>query len=153
VVGNLFKTKASGTTRVERMFLITPRMAGTRPANAQATLGTLRTSPTPVAPAAGVPIPAPAPATMPGLQTTAPALAAPARVAAQSAAPAAPPAAAAVAPAPTPAPAAVAPPTRASVVVDLDAMPANAAPRTVPPAAANGGSTATQTRVSTSQTN
>ena len=144
VMGNLFKTKTSGTTRVERMFLITPRMAGTRAATPQATLGTLRSGPTPVAPAAANPSPAPAP--LPGLQTSAPpAAAAPARVAATAPAPI--PAAAPPAPAPT------APPTRASVVVDLDAMPAGAAPRAAPPPAASGGRAATPTRVSTSQTN
>jgi type III secretion protein C len=151
VVGNLFKTKASGTTRVERMFLITPRMAGTRPATPQATLGTLRSGPTPVTPAPGTPVPAPAPATMPGLQTSAPpAAAAPARVAAAAPAPA-------PAPVPLPAPAATAPPTRASVVVDLDAMPGSAAPRAAPqsaaPATGSGGRPAAPTRVSTSQTN
>jgi type III secretion protein C len=136
VVGNLFKTKATQATRVERMFLITPRMAGTRAAAPQATLGTLRTGPTPVTPA-----PAPAPATPPGLQTSAPAQ--PARVATSpAAAPQATPAAAAQpAPAPAPIVAPPAPPARASVVLDLDAMPA--APRSTPAAA--------QTRVSTSQ--
>jgi len=139
VVGNLFKTKSSGTTRVERMFLITPRMAGTRPATPQATLGTLRAGPTPVTPAAGTPTPAPAPAAMPGLQTSAPpAATAPARVAA----------AAAPAPAPIPLPAATAPPTRASVVVDLDAMP-GALPQPPRQASPPAGRIA----VSTSQTN
>ena len=37
VVGNLFKTRSKGSTRVERMFLITPRLAGARPALPQAT--------------------------------------------------------------------------------------------------------------------
>jgi len=160
VVGNLFKTKATQNTRVERMFLITPRMAGTRPAAPQATLGTLRSGPTPVAPAA----PAPAPAVMPGLQTAAPA--APARVAAAPAAqpqpapqpyaPAQPQPVAAPQAQPAPAPIA-APPARASVVVDLDAMP-SAAPRAAPqpaPAAADGARSASgsvaPTRVSTSQ--
>ncbi|HEU5296940.1 MAG TPA: type III secretion system outer membrane ring subunit SctC [Burkholderiaceae bacterium] len=140
VVGNLFKTKATQNTRVERMFLITPRMAGTRPATPQATLGTLRTGPTPVAPAAPMPAPAPAPATMPGLQTSAP-------PAANSASPANRVAATPAAAPQTPAP--VAPPTRPSVVVDLDAMP-SAAPRAAP---SDSGRGLAPTRVSTSQTN
>jgi len=136
VVGNLFKTKSSQNTRVERMFLITPRIAGTRTAAPQATLGTLRAGPTPVSPAAPLPAPAPSPAAMPGLQTAVPA-AAPARVAATPAV--VMPAVAPPPPAPAPTPTPVAPPARASVVVDLDAMAA--APRSAP------------TRVSTSQTN
>jgi type III secretion protein C len=147
IVGNLFKTKSSSSTRVERMFLITPRMAGTRVAPPQATLGTLRTGPTPVAPAApatGTPLPAPAPATMPGLQTSAPpAAAAPARVAVAT-------------PLPT-APALVAPAARASVVLDLDAMPSSAAPRSAALSAGDGapggGRAVAPTRLSTSQTN
>jgi type III secretion protein C len=138
VVGNLFKTKTSSNTRVERMFLITPRMAGTRTAPPQATLGTLRSGPTPVAPAP-TPVPGPAPAAPQGLQTAAPA-AAPTRVAAPAAMPA--------------------PPARASVVVDLDAMPSTAAPaRTPAPAAApadgarSGGRLVVPTRVSTTQPN
>src|SRR5262245_2497465 len=160
VVGNLFKTKTSQNTRVERMFLITPRMAGTRAASPQATLGTLRSGPTPVAPAPGVPTPAPAPAAMPGLQTSAPqSNPAPARVAnAPAAAPQ--PAIAAAPPQPVAAPVqVVAPPQRASVEVALDAMPAGrAAPRAAPQAApaADGARNAARTpatRVSTSQTN
>jgi type III secretion protein C len=146
VVGNLFKTKSSQNTRVERMFLITPRMAGTRAAAPQATLGTLRTGPTPVtpaAPAAGVPTPA-QPAAMPGLQTSAPpAATAAARVAA--------------APAPSPPPALVMPATRASVVVDLDAMPSGPARTASPPPAVNDSARNSgriaPTRISTSQTN
>ena len=141
VVGNLFKTKATQNTRVERMFLITPRMAGTRPASPQATLGTLRSGPTPVAPAAPAPTPAPASTTMPGLQTSAP-------PAATSATPANR-VAAAPQPAPAPAPAPMSPPTRPSVVVDLDAMP-SAGPR---PAPIDGGRGVAPTRVSTSQPN
>lgn len=142
VVGNLFKTKSSSNTRVERMFLITPRMAGTRAAPPQATLGTLRSGPTPVTPAPGVPVPA-QPAAMPGLQTSAPpAAAAPARVAAAE-------------PTPPPATTLVAPPARASVVVDLDAMPSSPAPRTAPQpqagtdSARNGGRSVAPTRIST----
>jgi len=132
VVGNLFKTKTSQSTRVERMFLITPRMAGTRPAPPQATLGTLRAGPTPVAPAAPAPT---VPTAMPGLLTTAPAgetrvaaagVAQPAGVAPSAPAPSIP----------------IAPPARASVVVDLDAMPSG------PPRQADGRGA----RVGTSQT-
>src|SRR6185369_1586633 len=72
VVGNLFKTKTSSNTRVERMFLITPRMAGTRTAPPQATLGTLRAGATPVAPAQQTGAPAaPQQAPTPGQQTAA----------------------------------------------------------------------------------
>jgi type III secretion protein C len=156
VVGNLFKTKSTQNTRVERMFLITPRMAGTRPAAPTATLGTLRAGPTPVAPAApngGVPVTAPA--VQPGLQTAAPPVPTPAQPAAKVAAAPAPAAPATPAPAPvatpTPAPAPIAPPTRASVVVDLDAMPSSPAPRSAAPAPAARGTA--PTRVSTSQTN
>jgi hypothetical protein len=122
------------------MFLITPRMAGTRTAPPQATLGTLRSGATPVAPANnGTPLPAPAPAAPPGLQTAAPS-AAPLRVAAP------------------PAPAL---PARASVVVDLDSMPSAAPPRANPQPAApatndaarNAGRVAVPTRVSTTQPN
>jgi type III secretion protein C len=67
VVGNLFKTKTKSTQRVERMFLITPRLAGTRPAG-----GSLPQS-------------APAPATAPTAPVlTAAAAAAPAASAAQA---------------------------------------------------------------------
>jgi type III secretion protein C len=144
IVGNLFKTKASSNTRVERMFLITPRMAGTRVAPAQATLGTLRAGATPVAPAAPAggtpqPTPAPTPAAAPGQQTVAAPAPAPARVAAPTG------------------------PARASVVVDLDSMastaaPARAAPQAAPqqPApsdAARGGRVVSPTRTSASQLN
>jgi hypothetical protein len=123
------------------MFLITPRMAGTRTAPPQATLGTLRNGPTPVTPGqqqSGAPAPQ-QPAT-PGQQT----VSAPNRVAA---------------PAPAPAPAPVAaPPTRASVVVDLDAMPSSAPQRpSAPPAAtppsnpAPGARVAMPGRINTSQ--
>jgi hypothetical protein len=56
-------------------------------------------------------------------------------------------------PAPAPAPAAIAPPSRASVVVDLDAMPATAAPPPAADGARDGGRIVVPTRVSTSQTN
>jgi type III secretion protein C len=116
VVGNLFKTQTKQATRIERMFLITPRMAGSRPAPASTTLRTAQSSgaAAPAAPAgpqtaqaAPAPI-APAPAT---------ATPQPVQVAAQV-------------PAPRPA-APVAPPPRASVVLDLDAM---SAPSSAPPA-------------------
>ena len=130
VVGNLFKTKTSSNTRVERMFLITPRMAGTRTAPPQATLGTLRAGATPVAPAQQTGAPAPQQPATPGQQTAA----ASNRVA--------PPA-----PAPAPAPVA-APPTRASVVVDLDAMPSSAPQRaSAPPAATPPSNLAPGSRV------
>jgi len=51
-------------------------------------------------------------------------------------------------PAPAPAPAPMAPPTRASVVVDLDAMPSSPPPRSP---AQDGRPT--PTRINTSQTN
>ena len=108
VVGNLFKTTTKQTARIERMFLITPRMAGTRPAPASTTLRSAQSS--------GSAAPAPAPAAPQNVQVAAPAPAAP--VAAQ----------------PRPAAPAVTPPARASVVVDLDAMPARPGP--LPAAAA-----------------
>ena len=109
VVGNLFKTTTKQTARIERMFLITPRMAGTRPAPASTTLRSAQSS--------GSAAPAPTPAAPQNVQVAAPA---PAPVAAQ----------------PRPAAPAVAPPARASVVVDLDAMPARPGPLPAAPAAA-----------------
>ncbi|HYJ99617.1 MAG TPA: type III secretion system outer membrane ring subunit SctC [Burkholderiaceae bacterium] len=116
VVGNLFKTTTKQTARIERMFLITPRMAGTRPAPASTTLRSAQSS--------GSAAPAPAPAAPQNVQVAAPAPAAPA--AAQ----------------PRPAAPAVTPPARASVVVDLDAMPARPGP--LPAAAAVTVPAATQ---------
>lgn len=118
VIGAAFRNKTSSSTRVERMFLITPRLAGTRTAAAQSTLGAVRAGATPTGPNAPEPAPrvtqtqAPAPAPAPGtIQVQAP-------VQGGVPAPAAPvPAAAAQAAAPAPAP-------RRSVVVDLDALPA-----------------------------
>ena len=110
VVGNLFKTTTKQTARIERMFLITPRMAGTRPAPASTTLRSAQSS--------GSAAPAPTPAAPQNVQVAAPAPAAP--VAAQ----------------PRPAAPAVTPPARASVVVDLDAMPARPGPLPAAPAAA-----------------
>ncbi|WP_280156093.1 type III secretion system outer membrane ring subunit SctC [Piscinibacter sp. XHJ-5] len=73
VVGNLFKNRTNTTSRIERMFLITPRLASTRPAT-------------------GSPVRAGTPPATPAVQTAAPAGAAPAPAAP---APVAPPAAAA----------------------------------------------------------
>ncbi|HMN81024.1 MAG TPA: type III secretion system outer membrane ring subunit SctC, partial [Burkholderiaceae bacterium] len=119
VIGAAFRNKTSSSTRVERMFLITPRLAGTRTAAAQSTLGAVRAGATPTGPNAPEPAPrviqtqtpAPAPAPVPGtVQVQAPAAPAPA-----APAPAGPAPAQAAAPAPAP---------RRSVVVDLDALPA-----------------------------
>jgi type III secretion protein C len=125
VVGNLFKTRTNSSSRVERMFLITPRLAGSRPATgATAPAAASRAAPQPVAPDAPVqPLlqtrvePASLPAT-PAPATGADAL----RVAATATAvQTSPPRAAA--------PVAYSPPARASVVLDLDApLPAAAEP-------------------------
>ena len=73
VVGNLFKTKSSGTTRVERMFLITPRMAGTRPADTASHARHAAQRPdTGDAGRPGQPVPTRPRPPMPGLQTSAP---------------------------------------------------------------------------------
>lgn len=105
VVGNLFKNKTTSSARIERMFLITPRLAAARPDMSGA-----------AARAGLTPAPAPAPR-----QANTPArdnYDSPTQPVAQ--APQAPVAPAAAAKAP----AALAPTQRASVVVDLDAMPA-----------------------------
>jgi len=125
VVGNLFKTRTNSSSRVERMFLITPRLAGSRPAaGATAPAAVPRAASQPAAPEA----PAPAllqtrvePATHPA--TPLPATGAETlRVAATATAVQPPPASAA-------APVAYSLPARASVVLDLDApLPAAAAP-------------------------
>ncbi|HEX6707421.1 MAG TPA: type III secretion system outer membrane ring subunit SctC [Albitalea sp.] len=172
VVGNLFKSKTTATSRIERMFLITPRLAQSRPA-AGASGASLRANaaPAPAPVAAPSPAPAPAPAPVPAP--------APAPLVAATPAPVAPPAPAVVTPlAPAPAAAAVAPPPaalqpvrtaqvdlaepkpvkplqtaapaapiglgpRPSVVLDLDSVaPAPAAP-------AGGGRTQRATRSST----
>jgi type III secretion protein C len=106
VIGNAFKNKTTTSSRVERMFLITPRLAGgrlaappTAPATAPATAPTRATTLTAQAPLAA-PVAAPAPA---------PALAA----------------APAVIPVSAPAPRQAAAPVRESTVLDLDAMPAS----------------------------
>ena len=115
VIGNLFKSRTSSTTRVERMFLITPRLAGTRTAAAQSTLGAVRVGATPLGQAAPEPAPrvtrAPAPMPVPVAPSHAPG--GPLRTAA-----AAPEAAATPRLAASPVPA----PARKSVVLDLDAM-------------------------------
>lgn len=130
VVGNLFKTRTNSSARIERMFLITPRLAGSRPAagaTAPAGAAAPRTVPLPAVPAAPAPLrTAVDPATPP-----APAPFAPAPVVLAAAAPAL------GTPGPLPAtPVAVAyaPPARASVVLDLDApLPGAAAPARVGP--------------------
>jgi len=123
VVGNLFKTRTNSSARVERMFLITPRLAGTRPAaGATGPAAAPRAAPQPVVPDAPTPAllqtrvePAPLPATpLPATGTG------PLRVAATATQ--TPPSGAA-------SPVAYSPPARASVVLDLDApLPAAAAP-------------------------
>jgi len=66
VVGNLFKNKTASASRVERMFLITPRLAGVRPDATGAVLRTADGNGAPAAPAAAATAPvnavAPAPA-------------------------------------------------------------------------------------------
>lgn len=92
IIGNAFKNRTSSSSRVERMFLITPRLAGARPAPVGAGLRTAATAaPTsastsapaatsqtkpatvPVAPIAAIATPAPAPAAVtpaaPAIQT------------------------------------------------------------------------------------
>ncbi len=80
VVGNLFKTRSNASSRIERMFLITPRLSGGRPATAGAMLQT--SAPTAPAPggapaaptpaAAPAPVPAPVPTPPQGMQAAAP---------------------------------------------------------------------------------
>lgn len=68
VVGNLFKTKTNTSARVERMFLITPRLASTRPVSSNTSLraGTASSAPAPTAVAvAGTPA-TPGPVAAPG---------------------------------------------------------------------------------------
>ena len=151
VVGNLFKSSNSSSSRVERMFLITPRLAGTRTAAAQSTLGAIRAGATPIGPSAPEPAPkaARSPAPMPIPLAPAPVPAGMVRTSAAVPIAPVPSAAVPVAPVPsaatTAAAASVAPmangsastasPARAaartSIVLDLDAMPgASAAPVT-----------------------
>lgn len=136
VVGNLFKTKSTTSARVERMFLITPRLSGGRLAAAGAMLhtnspGVPASAPYRAPAAAPAPAPSPAPAPAPA---PVPVPAPPAGVL-QAAAPAAPPVAR---PAQLPA-------GRASVVLDLDApLPGAARPARLD--AANANATATRER-------
>jgi type III secretion protein C len=112
VVGNLFKTTKSNSARVERMFLITPRLAAARPANPANPAGGAAQAPAAVQPAPAIPAPMPTqPAQPPVLQAAATTSTASAR--------------------PAVAPALYTPPARASVVLDLDAMPSRPAARTV----------------------
>lgn len=110
VVGNLFKTAKSNSARVERMFLITPRLAAARPASPaaqrQAPAQAPAPQPVPLTPAAPAPMPAQPPAVLQ-------AAAAPAK--------------------PIAAPALYTPPARASVVLDLDAMPSRPVTRAPSP--------------------
>ena len=108
VVGNLFKSRTNTASRIERMFLITPRLAGVRPDATGASLRVANGTPAPAASAA------------------------------------APAAATAAAAAPAQAPAFVAPAQRASVVLDLDALPASAP--TAPVAPRTGGAASPATR-------
>lgn len=126
VVGNLFKNRTNTTSRVERMFLITPRLAATRPAT-----GSPVRAGNPPAPVAQTAAPAPAPAAQ--AVPVAPVPAAPA-------APQRPAVVEVAATRPAPAPAAAAqpypPPAREPVVLDLDApqpgTPVRAAPAPAP---------------------
>jgi type III secretion protein C len=105
VLGNLFKTKTKASSRVERMFLITPRLAGTRPAQPQST------------PSSQHVVATPAPSGPPVV---------PAQIQPAVAPPVAPQAATASAPIATSA--VFTPPRRASVELDLNApLPAGAA--------------------------
>ncbi|HSW05257.1 type III secretion system outer membrane ring subunit SctC [Aquabacterium sp.] len=146
VVGNLFKTRTNSSARIERMFLITPRLAATRPATSPAALQTTAApaagpaaatgrapSPAPLSAPAPAPSPAPAPVPTPLLQTAA-------------ASPNAPQARA-IAQAPAAAPPVYAPPARSSVVLDLDAMPGPAAarPAAFTPGAVNARPSAART--------
>ncbi|MGE0803874.1 MAG: type III secretion system outer membrane ring subunit SctC, partial [Lautropia sp.] len=140
VLGHLFKNTNSGTVRVERMFLITPRLAGTRTAPPQTTLGVQRAGATPLD---GVREPLPV-----GRAATA----APARMPLPLA-PVAPMPLAPATPLPAPGPrqatapaAVVAPKPRSSAVIDLDALP-RGAPAAAPsrPAPAGTGPIAYRT--------
>ena len=141
LLGHLFKTKTSSTSRVERMFLITPRLAGSRaPSSGVSSRQRAPLPPTALPTQTNLQAPlnhnAPMPTTLP------PAGAGEARVSQPTVSPAAPaqptlpvqpsiaPSGFATAPVDAP-PAGV--PSRASVVLDLDA----ARPRPVAAAAAN----------------
>jgi type III secretion protein C len=102
VVGNLFKNRVQSGSRIERMFLITPRLAASRRPAAEGPV-LQAAAPRAAPPAVAVLAPSPTPAAQP-----APAVApAPTAVALQVAA----------------RPVTVVPPVRESVVLDLDAMP------------------------------
>jgi len=103
VLGNLFKSRTNSASRIERMFLITPRLAGVRPDATGASLRVANGTPAPGTPAA-----ASAAATV-------------------------------AAGAPAQAPAVVAPAQRASVVLDLDALPASVPTAPVAPRTGTGG--------------
>jgi type III secretion protein C len=113
VVGNLFKNRVNSSSRIERMFLITPRLAGSRPA-----LPTTLRADAAAAPAKAVPVPAPT----------------------------------AAAPVPAAAPAPITP-QRASVVLDLDAMPEPARPASSESPGAAGGETTLAGRIGSTNTN
>ena len=106
VVGNLFKNRVTSSSRVERMFLITPRLASGRRAAPITTLQAAAPAPAPAAPIA-----ASAPAAATPIAASAPA------------APAAPSAA----------PAPVIRERRPSIELDLDAMPGAANSRAPAP--------------------
>ncbi|NRF67262.1 type III secretion system outer membrane ring subunit SctC [Aquincola sp. S2] len=128
LVGNLFKNSKSNSSRIERMFLITPRLAASRPGSGGAAVP--RAAPAQAAPGLPTAPPAPMPAQPPAvLQAAAPKPTAPQAAPATYAPQAAP-----ATYAPQAAPAVYTPPARGSVVLDLDAMPtrqqvANTGPR------------------------
>jgi type III secretion protein C len=133
VVGNLFKNRINSSTRIERMFLITPRLASGRRAAPITTVQTAAApSAVPAAPA-GQPTPiaakAPAAPTVPAVAQAPAPIAANAPAAVPAAAPAPIAASAPAAPVPAQAPAPAIRERRPSVELDLDA-PLPAAPRT-----------------------
>jgi type III secretion protein C len=151
VVGNLFKTRTNSSARVERMFLITPRLAGTRPAAGVTGPGAVpRSAPQPVAPEAPTPalLQTRVERALPATPLSATATATPPVPATATAVPTPPSNAAA--------PVAYSPPARVSVVLDLDApLPAAATPPRgasgIPPAGV-GPATAAPTRVGLTST-
>jgi len=64
IIGNAFKNKTTASSRIERMFLITPRLAGSRPAAPAPTRATTTTASS-ASPAAPAPAPAPMPVAAP----------------------------------------------------------------------------------------
>ena len=133
VVGNLFKTRSNTSARIERMFLITPRLAAARPPATGAALRTATAPAAAAAVAAGLQPPSAVPLALP--QPTQPAQQPPAAAeaglqyarATPAATTATPVAATATATRPQATPAAYAPPARRSVELDLDAMPSRPA--------------------------